>query len=79
VHPHIAVSDVRTLRDHPDKLLYPRADVVFVGLQSVKKYVWSTSLTNGDVLGNKPPVVQMWKDHQHILVEHQSSTVGSDQ
>ena len=30
VHPHIAVSDVRTLRDLPDKLLYPRADVVFV-------------------------------------------------
>ena len=24
--------------------------------RSVKKYVWSTSLTNGDVLGNKPTV-----------------------
>jgi len=79
VHPHITVSDVRTLRDLPDKLLYPRADVVFVGLQSVKKYVWSTSLTNGDVLGNKPPVVQMWKGYQHILVGHQSLTVSPDQ
>ena len=60
MHPHIAVSDVRKLRDLPDKLLYPRADVVFVGLRLPpavgEKVCWSTSLTNGDVLGNKPTV-----------------------
>jgi len=56
VHSHIAVSDVRTLRELLNKLLYTHANVVFVGLQSLKKYVRSTSLTNGDDLGNNPRV-----------------------